>query len=184
MLAEHTIRAMNSYAEFYERAAAFKGCTRERVVALGEADELFFRLFPHHYRALQTVRVASQIGASVPLRHGPWQQCESRTVGLLSRVIRDAFASGDLQLSPPRRPDDIAFSIWALAFGARALMHTAVAAQQLGIDDGYAVARDSATLLFDSIGWRPLSTEWDYDATRARVRTELFSAEWPLAPAA
>jgi hypothetical protein len=174
MLAEQTIRAMNSYSEFYERAASVSGRTRERMVALGEADELFFRLYPHHYRALQTVRVASQLHATAAPRQEPWRRCESRAVALLSRVIRDALTEGDLELSSARRPEDLAFSIWALAFGTRALMNTAVATQQLGIEDGYAIARDSVSLLFDALGWRPLACEWDYEKTRARVRDDLF----------
>lgn len=174
MLAEQTIRAMNAYTEFYERAAGFAGRTRERMVALGEADELFFRLYPHHYRAMQIVRVASQLNGGEARREEPWRHCESRAVALLSRVIRDAVACGDLKLLPPHRPDDLAFSIWALAFGTRALMNTAVATHQLGIHDGYAIARDSASLLLDALGWRPLSSEWNYEGTRIRIRQELF----------
>jgi hypothetical protein len=184
MLADNTLRAINTYADLCERAAAYPGRPRERMVALGEADELFFRLFSHHYRALQVVRVASQLGRSVHRRREPLQRCESRTAGLLSQVIADAVACGDLEMLPNQRSDDLAFSVWALVFGTRALMATTVATRQLGIEDGYPVALDAAGLLFDALGWRPLSDEWDYMHTRNRIRTEIFDKEWSQASAA
>ena len=54
----------------------------------------------------------------------------------------------------------VAFSIWALTFGTRALMNTAVATTQLGITDGFEMVRDVSNLVFDSIQWRSLSTAW------------------------
>jgi hypothetical protein len=63
-------------------------------------------------------------------------------------------------------------------------MGTTVARRQLGIEDGYAVSYETADLLFDALGWYPLSLEWDYAHTRQRVRTELFATEWPAESAA
>lgn len=184
MLADSTIRALNKYTEFCEEAARFAGRPRERMVALGEADELFFRLFPHHYRALQVVRVTSQLGKAIYRRREVLQRCESRTVGMLTGVVNEAIAAGDLELNSPQRPDDVAFSVWALVFGTRALMNSAIATHQLGIEEGYAVAHETATLLFDALNWRPLSEEWDYHQTRKRIREELFADTWPTTQAA
>jgi len=184
MLADATIEAINKHGEYYARAAAFDGRPRERMVALGVADELFFRLYPHHYRALQVVRVAAQLGRAMNARRGPLQRCESRTVGLLTRVLTDAVQCGDLELTGPSRPEEVAFSVWALVFGTRALMNTAAATRQLGIEDGFAVTHETAALLFDALNWRPLCSEWDYSQTRTRVRREIFGDEWPHTTAA
>ena len=184
MLADDTLRAINKYAEFCERAATFPGRPRERMIAFGEADAVFFRLYPHHYRALQVIRVASQLSGAVSRRREPLHRCESRTVGLLNRVVADAVACGDLAMPPEQRPNDLAFTVWALVFGTRALMGTTLATRQLEIEDGYAVALESAGMLFDALGWRPLSQEWDYTCTRRRIRTETFGKEWSQACAA
>ena len=150
----------------------------------GKRIELYFRLYPQHYRALQLVRIACQLTNAPRARDGGLQRCESRVVGLLSDVMHDGVRCGDLVLPEPRYADEIAFMVWALAFGTRALMNTAVAASQLGISDSYRVLRRSADLWFDALGWRPLTCEWDYERVRWRVHTELFADEWHAAFAA
>lgn len=178
MLANATIRSLDRHSELYERAAKFPGRPRERMVALSEADELFFRLNTQHYRGLQLVRVASQLTQSVRPREDLRRSCESSVVRLLSEIVHEAVAVGDLCLPASRRPDELAFTIWALAFGVRALMDTAVAMSQLRIERGSETLHRSADLLFDSVLWRPLSDEWDYERTRRRVREECFADEW------
>lgn len=174
MLVHTTLRALNVLTDLFERAAAFDGRPRERLLALVEAEEMFFRLHPYHYRALQLIRIAAQF-ARPPGRRDSLARCESRRIALLTTVITDGVRCGDLVLGVERRPEDLAFILWSLAFGSRALMNTQVALSQLGIHDGFETARGFADLLMDALGWRPLTGEWDYERTRARVRSELFS---------
>lgn len=165
-------------AELFERAAGYPGSPREKVVAMGEAEELFFRLCPHHYRALQTIRVAGHLGRMVNGAESPIQACESQLIALLMRIILQAVKSGDLRLRGQQRPPELAFTLWSLAFGTRALMDTGVATRQLGIRDGFRVARDACELLLDALNWRPLSSDCDYGQVRARIRETLFVSEW------
>lgn len=176
-LADSTVESLCKQIEMFERAAAFSGRPRERIVAMGEAEELYFRLYPHHYRALQTVRIASQLGRMTTGRD-PVHHCESRLISLLMAIILDALRTGDLRLRDHQRPSELAFTIWSLAFGTRALMDTGVATRQLGLEDGLQVARDATTLLLDALEWSPLSSESDYALLRERIRRELFAAEY------
>jgi len=164
--------------ELFERAAGFAGRPRERLVALGEAEELYFLLYPHHYRALQTIRVASQLGKVIGDRQDPTTRCESRLLAILMHVITDAVQEGDLKLQGGQEPGELAFTIWALSFGTRALMDTAVATRQLGVVDGFRVSRQMTELPLEAIGWRPLLGAWDYARSRQRIRQELFAEEW------
>jgi hypothetical protein len=134
---------------------------------------MFFRLHPYHYRALQLIRIASQL-ARPPARRDSLARCESRRIALLTSVISDAVSSGDLSLGTERRPEDVSFLLWSLAFGTRALMNTQVAVSQLGIRNGFETARSFADDLMDAMGWQPLASEWDYEATRVRIHRELF----------
>ena len=63
-------------------------------------------------------------------------------------------------------------------------MNTAVATTQLGTTDGFEMVRDVSNLMFDSIQWHPLSTDWNYNETRQRNRKQVFSEEWAKADAA
>ncbi len=178
MLSENTLKSLCKQAELFERAAQYEGRPREKATALGEAEELYFRLYPHHYRALQTVRIASQFGRMAASAEDPLYRCESRLISLLMNIILEAIEAGDLKLRERQRPSELAFTLWSLAFGTRALMDSGVASRQLGIADGFRVARDATDLLLDALQWAPTSHEHDYAAARARIRESLFEAEW------
>lgn len=177
MLSEGTLKSLCKQIELFERAAEYDGISREKVVALGEAEDVYYRLYPHHYRALQTIRMASQLGRHSGGRRDPVYRCESRLISLLMNIILSALEKGDLQLRVHQRPTELAFTLWSLAFGTRALMDTGVATSQLGIENGFQVARDATTMLLDAIGWKPHSSEWNYDETRSRVQAILYEKE-------
>ncbi len=184
MLLEATIRALSEQARLFEKAATFPGRPRERIVALSEAEDVFFRLHPYHYRAMQVIRVASQLSKAATRRRDVLRKCENRLVSLLMNVIGDAVRVGDLRFAGLRRPEELAFTLWALAFGTRALTDTAVTTAHLGIQDGLETSRAVVHTLLDALGWQPLSNEWDYDRTRERVRAELFAEELRRIPEA
>jgi hypothetical protein len=176
MTIDATLQALNALTHLFERAATFAGRPRERLLALIEAEEIFFRTHPHHYRALQLIRIAAQL-SQPPAGRDSLVPCESRRMTLLTDVIRDGGRCGDLVLGVERRPEDLAFMLWSLAFGTRALMNTQVALSQLGILNGFETVRRFGDVLMDALGWQPLAREWDYERTRARVRGELFPDE-------
>ena len=45
------------------------------------------------------------------------------------------------------------------------------------VRDPRRVQRGMGSRLLDSLGWRPLSTEWDYGDTMRRIYNELFPSE-------
>ena len=88
MLAESTIRSLNKHAEFCQRAVTLRGRPRELMVALGEADELFFRLYPQHYRALQLVRLSGD-------RFRPPGTMKRRGYAFERRIFRKEWAKAN-----------------------------------------------------------------------------------------
>jgi hypothetical protein len=177
VLADSVLETLRRQVEFFERASTYDGRSRERVIALGQAEELYSRLYPHHYRAMQTIRVASQLERLTASSDDHIGRCESRLLSLLMDLILEALRAGDLKLHGSQRPSELVFALWSLAFGARALMDTGVATRELGIQDGAKVARDATDLLLDALHWAPLSSQWDYSQTRQRVREVLFAGE-------
>jgi hypothetical protein len=178
MLSAATLKSLCKQIEFFERAARYEGRPREKVVALGEAESVYFHLYPHHYRALQTIRIASQLGRLAAYPNDPLHHCESRLISLLMNILLEALQNGDLQLRERQRPGELAFTLWSLAFGTRALMDTGVATRQLGIEDGFRASREASDLLLDALRWAPTSDEQDYAAVRKHVRESLFQSEW------
>src|SRR5262245_2799116 len=79
MAIERTMHALNQLTQLFERAARFDGRPRERLLALLEAEETFYRRHPDHYRALQLIRIASQLSGDTGQRDS-LVRCESRRI--------------------------------------------------------------------------------------------------------
>jgi AcrR family transcriptional regulator len=160
-----------------ERAAAFNGNPRERVVALGEATELFVRLYPDDLRIyfLSNTEAIAQKASEQFV----WnlRRCAHRSFGLVTGIVRDAIAQGDLVLPDGITPEHVAFALRALTDGAYSTTMGWVPARELGIPQPIEAVKSVSLVLCDGYGWRPLSTEWDYAATRRRVWEEVFPGE-------
>lgn len=169
--------------EFFQRAATFSGKSRERVVALAEAYEIFIRLYPHHFKtAVLILNESIRAKGSSNLRR-QLEACEQQIMGVVSGVVRDGLAQGDFASIPEIRPEEMVFGIWTGSFGAFVLMSSDTPLTALGIQDPMKALKFSMHALLDGFGWKPFSSEWDYLATSERVKKEIFSKEMTLLPA-
>lgn len=164
-------------ARLLDRAAAFAGRPRERIVALMDAEEAACRV--GHCRSLprRVVGDPSQDGQTTVGSDGGMHGCEKGVVSLLIDVILDAVRAGDLRFPEDHGPTEKALAACVLAMGIGMLMETAAAVDGLATD-GFQAVRDAVDEFLDAQGWRPLSTEWDYDKTRDRVRAEILNGQW------
>lgn len=170
-------RGMERRLEMMERAAAFVGRPRERLVALGEAIEFFSRLYPDDMRIFfisNTETIAQKVSEDTLMN---MRRCSSRTFALVGGIVRDAVARGDLALSPGTSPEQVAFAMRALVDGAHAATWSWMPPREMGIDNPLGLTKDACLILCDGYGWRPLSEEWDYEDTRRRVWEQVFPAE-------
>jgi hypothetical protein len=147
------------------------------MVALGEADELFFRLYPDYLRAQQIIRIGSLLAKTSDERLATIQAQRSRMLGIATGVIRDGVAQGDLVLPMQMTAEEMAFGLFSLVLGGRTLTGSRSELSVLGMADPFRTIRQTTFLLLDGFGWRPLTTEWDYEHTLQRVRQEVFPKE-------
>ena len=98
-------------------------------------------------------------------------------MGVMLGIVRDAIAQGDLVLPPNHRAEDIIYNLWLLGEGGKAAPHTWLPPQELGVDFPFVSLIKTGGILADGYGWRPLSSEWDYEATIERVWREVYPAE-------
>ena len=171
------INSSEKVQEFLQRAASFNGKSRERIIAMVQAYELFVRLFPHHFKAENLTQNESiREKASVELQK-KLQAAEQRNIGIVTGVIRDAIAQGDLQSIYHHTPEELTFGLWAGCYGAYVLMDADIPLEAFGIKDPISVCRHNVHALLDGFGWRPLSGEWNYEQTYERVWKEIFPQE-------
>ena len=161
-------------AELFARATAFEGRPRERMMAIGLAYRLWASKYPDDIRVTQVLRARSLSAKVRPELQQRLECAEEACRCEVVELVTDAQAVGDLVLPDELQPGQIAFGLWAQCWGGWTLGLLDFDLSDLGIQDvGEQVMRHCQALL-DGHGWRPLTTEWDYDRTRQRIVQEIF----------
>ena len=171
------VQTMEKRTGLFERAAAYRGGSRERICAVGMAAELFVRLYPSHFHVEQLIRSYSIWEKTSEKRRQTMRMSEMRCMTIVSGVVRDAVSQGDLTLTEKSSPEDLVFGLWSQTFGAHAIIATSESMADLGIQDPFAAIRNSIHMCLDGFGWLPLSTEYDYDGLFERLQHEIFPNE-------
>ena len=170
-------QALEKRTEMFRRVASMSGGTRERLAGIGAAAELFARGFPNHFAVEQLIRSSSIWDKTSEKRRQTMQRCESRCMEIVAGIVRDAVASGDLQLPEGYAAEDVVFGLWSMSFGAYSIIATSESLAELGVSDPYLVVRRNMNAMVDGLGWRPMSHEIDYTALFERIQQEVFGEE-------
>ncbi len=168
---------LDEQLEMQERAAEFKGCPRERMTAIGEAVELFMRLHPDEVHLLLIVQTETIMSKASAELNAAMQGIDFRRLKLMAGIVREAIACGDLVLPLGVQPEELPFTLLSIMLGGHATMLRKLPFNEININDPLATLMRSCQVLGDGYGWRPLSTEWDYEETRRRVGREIFPVE-------
>jgi AcrR family transcriptional regulator len=159
----------------FERAALWRGPSRERMLAIGRAYRRFALLYPEDLRVTQIALSEPLRAKASPESNLRLAQIEERCHGVLIGVIRDGIARGELPWEPGRNPGELAFTLWATSFGHYSLAAMDLDLAALGVADPLWVLERAYRALLDGYGWRPLTAECDWDQVAARIDLELFS---------
>lgn len=172
-------QSMERRTVLFEKALRFDGRPRERLTALGMADELFVRLHPSYFRSELIIKLADLEGRASSERMGALQTLECRCFQNVRDIIDEAVTLGDLALAPGLSPSDVVFSMFTMSIGTHLVM---VNFRPLLAQNGVTAPLDSLRLniqiYLDGLGWKPLHSEWDYARTFDRISREVFSDEW------
>ena len=172
------IQNVEKQVGLFERAALFRGRSRERLSAIAEAFEIFVQLYPQHFQITQIIFNASIRDKTSAERQAHLQRSSDRLTATMTGIIRDAIAQGDLQLPPWSSPEILTFGLWSMAFGAHVLMAADKPHDALGIEEAREALYSNYHALLDGLGWRPLTRDWDYQKTFERIRREVFADEY------
>lgn len=171
-------QTMDQRLDLFRRAAAFRGGSRERIMAVGAACELFFQLYPDHLHIEHTVRISSIREKASEQRRMCLESCEARCSEVVRGVVRDAVAVGDWQVSDDFGVDELTFGLWSITFGGYSIAATSPSLTNLGIHEPLLAIRGNCIRLLDGVGWKPLSSELDLLSIIERIKREVFPAEF------
>jgi AcrR family transcriptional regulator len=167
-----------------QRAMAFRGSSRERLLAFFLAGEYYARLHPGDMLLMKTITRSFREKVSAE-RGKRFEELEQRIINYLMRMVHQAVTEGDLVLRPGSTVGRIVWGLWALADGGYGIVLSGVSLEALGIEDPWGMVASFTSKMADSLGWKPLASEWDYDATLKRIQREVFAdearqlGEWP-----
>jgi AcrR family transcriptional regulator len=168
----------------FERAARWRGPTRERIVALALADLIVLREQPEHFRLAQLVWSDVVWGAASPASRQRALDAWEPVGAMVDAIAAQARRDGDL-------PDGFALPDQALTIGPWLLcvgMHTLVQQQGLldpAIGDPYRLLFQHLHYLLNGFGWRPLFDPADGDALdrmNERLCRDVFDVACPYPP--
>ncbi len=170
-------QALVKRSEMFSLAVTLRKTPRERLSAVGAAAELFVELYPHFFQVEQIIRINSVWEKTSEKRQKVMRSCESRCMAIISGVVRDAVAHGDLVLPPDVTPEDIVFGLWSINIGAFSILSSSDSLQEIGIRDPVLALRTNINLMLDGYEWKPLSTEVDYHHVLDTVKRELAASD-------
>jgi AcrR family transcriptional regulator len=171
-------RALHERADFFERAAKFQGRSREKVRAVGFACCHFAKVYPDYFSVELMLKSHSFWEKADEARQHENGMQGGRCFRVMHRLVTEGLQSRDLP-SGKMSSEQIVFSIASTAMGSHIMARSTHAAIMAGIDDPLKALCQTVDLLLDGLTWKPLSSEWDYDAVDRRIRKEIFpEATW------
>jgi len=169
-------KANDARGEFFERVAGFSGKSRERVLGIGVAVDLFQGLFPAWLRVEQLIHASSISEKAGGDRMRALYTNENRCSQAVLGIAAAGIADGDLPADT--RPEDVVFGLWSMTYGAHFLQSSDhMPLEEQGFGDPPAALRTNQHALLDGYLWRPLTHEWDYEESERRLLEEVFPEE-------
>ena len=175
LLAAVDLRHLHKRADLFGRALTFEGNSRERMFVVGWADRILAGLFPSWSTLHQLMCTPSFLERVSDGRQESIGKTSTRCFTVAYEIIRQARSSGDLPTDAPPEAQ-ILSGLISLAKGAHLLEESHVLPSESGIRP-LLMLNENYHLYLDGVGWAPYRRDFDYLATEARIKAEVFSEE-------
>lgn len=172
------VETMDIRREMFQRAAMHQDIPRIRLTGIGVAAELFVRLYPDHFRMEQIVRLDSIWDKTTEERRALVKSCQMQCVGIVAGIVRDGMAQGHVTLPEGVTPEALVFGLWSMTEGAYSIIATSDAVTELGMSAPFLSIRHNTQVLLDGYGWKPMTSERDFQAEMEVLVRKIFPAEF------
>lgn len=166
-----------SLKSLFERARRYEGSSREKMLAISVAHELWVGLNPNCHDKMQTLcggGTKEKVSAESLESHN---RLEFEIFGIIISIVEEAVTNKELSAETSLSVPELVYSLWSICFGSLQLRSLDLPLQQMGIGDPQATALRATDSLLDGIGWQPLSNDHDYAAVMTDINTTLFAEE-------
>lgn len=171
LMAAVAIDSSSIIIEYYQKVLTFSGRSREKLYAIHALNLGFLN---RHFRDWFYLLTEKTQKNATEMR----QQALDRNNKLIfenyTAIIREAIEAGDLKL--PEKVDEYQFLFTLLStnFGGCVLKESESKVIQEWFEKIKFMHGTFGRILLDSVGWRPLTGEWDYDKSLKRFFREVL----------
>lgn len=169
LLVEVGIECQEELHGILQRASRFPGTPRERMMAVGEALRVYSARYSDNMRIVATISdeaIAKRVSDAQQAR---MRELDADMFRTLLEIIREATDKGDITFPEGLRGESLCFALWTMIDGCAAAMRGSAPLEEIGIADPIGDLLPSTHRLLDGYGWRPLLSEWDYEASMERI---------------
>ena len=163
--------------EMFKQAAQFKGVSRFRMLAIGQAAEKFVRDYPDFFVLEQILQLPSVRQKISVQRQHEINSIEVLCMDILAGIVRDAVAAEDLVLDRNVTPEKLVFGVWSVTSGGFAIAARSGALPHLGLENPFELVHNHTAALMDGFGWAPLSPEYDSSELNQKIHCEVLGNE-------
>ena len=157
----------------FERAATFQGRSRERMVAILVANDVLAEVGTAPFQIMQLSKTASLWEKTSLVRQSENERLEGRCLQLATDTVSEGIVAGDLNLDVAQ-VKEISLGLMTMSLGTHLTTTSPGWSKNTAAAFSKAALRANQHRLLDGVGWRPLSTRWDYAATETRLYAEVF----------
>ncbi len=161
----------------FQRAAAFEGNQREKLMAIFFANSLWAEIHPSCMEMMQTLcggGTKDKVSAESLEKHN---QLDLDIINTVAGIVSEAIKLQEVQLPESINPVELVFGLWSTCHGGLQLQAYDLPLQSMGVRNPSAVLLAITNATLDGFQWKPLSTEFDYTATMERIVDECFADE-------
>lgn len=149
------IESMELRLAMFEAAAVASSVSRERLMAVGAACELYTQSCADHFAIEDWIRNPTIWKKSSQERQDLIRQCEGRCMSIVAGIVRDAVAQGDLVLRNGLTAEEMIFGFWSINYGSQVLAATSPSLSSLGVPNAPKAIRHHCFTLLNGFGWQP-----------------------------
>lgn len=163
--------------DYFRRAAAFEGNTRERMFGFGIADRLLSRKYPHGFPLVQLIRLPSVWNKCSEARQKQYFESAGRCFEFAMQVASEAEQNGDFA-EDAVPTEQMIWGLVSLSKGAHLISEEGIFREAGNIEgEPLQFLFDNYHRFLDGAGWLPYSRDWDYLETQKRIENEVFPEE-------
>lgn len=156
IVAALAIESLELRRSMFERASMLSPQSRQRMVAIGCACDLYAVNCAEHFAVEQMLRNSVIWEKSSEKRQSLIRQCELRAMSIVAGVVRDAVAAGDLQIPESMTAEELVFGFWSLTYGSHVLIASSPSLPDIGVNHPVRSIRYHGWTLMNGYQWLPL----------------------------